>query len=131
MDIKSRTILLGIATPVIGAIIVYDFIVNRQVGFLIFVFYVLSLMLVAHGVILAMLNDHKHQLKDFDYRQNQLNMIYDTIGRTYNEQNTATDMATFFEEVLDAIPNRQLVDNKTHALFKNELQDKFKRIKIV
>jgi len=63
-----------------------------------------------------------YQYIDRVSRQRELKDIYRFIQKEYHEQNEATNISVFFEDVLMAIPKESLENNNIESLFEGSLK---------
>ena len=59
-----------------------------------------------------------------DGRRNLLKKVYDSQVQEFTEDNEPTQIVTFFEDVINALPNIGVERNDLEALFKYALEEK-------
>ena len=73
-------------------------------------------------VYLFVRNIYLYQYIDRASRQMELKDVYRFTQKEYYEQNEATNISVFFEDVLLAIPKESLENNNIESLFESSLK---------
>jgi hypothetical protein len=125
-SIKYITTLVVVIWNIAVITLIYNSI-NQEVDTQFIVLFFISSIILAVCLTIIVMNKQKSALMRFKERKELLNKSFGDLVEEYYENNHATNLAYWFEEILEPIPNDMLKNTKVLELFKDSLNEKIEK----